>query len=430
MIEVDLRIYILAILRKWKWLVGFAVLTAVIAYISASLLPKTYTATAVVVTQQNKFVISFNNSIQNNRLTPPNKAILDLANSNEVLRQTFDASGLAAGGVMSFAAFKEQAAAKTGGDQSWITLSVSMEDPALAADLANLWAKFVVEEANRLYNPNDPAQLTVWQAQLDTAKSVLDSASQALVEFKAADQSGIISNRLQSLLNEQAELLTLQRVLSETANSVSVLQDQLRDLPEEASFTPGDTAVLFLQLQAYENMVVAGILPTSAGANAEAVVSRWYIASNGLSLNIQPDTTSKTVGEQRLMLDAISQTIAQRFALISERLVALESQILELQKQYQLAIIQKDQLAQAYDQASTVYSSLSSKYSEVQVASSVGDDIVQVVERAIPPARPENISNLVIALATMLVAVLLGVFLIVVPVWWRSVMAMKPEPAA
>lgn len=428
MIEIDLRIYILAILKKWKWLAGFAVLAAIIAFAFASLLPKTYTATSVVVTQPSKFAISFDDSIQNNRQTPPYKAILDLANSTEILRQTFDASELAANGTMTFAAFKEQVRAKTGGDQSWITLSVSMADPSLAADLANSWAKFVVAEANRLYNPNDPSQSVVWQAQLESAKASLDTTSQALVDFKATDQSGIINNRLQSLYNQQAEYFTLQRLLNAAAENVSMMQGQLEGIPDEEASPVGGIPVLFLQLQAYNNVVLSG--PLTNPDRTQVNTSQTVIASNSLSFTLQPDVLPEMVGEQRRLLDQVSQTVTQRLDYISAGLGEVESQILEGQRQYQLAVIEENQLIQAYDQASILYSSLKSKYDEVLVASNVGDDIVQVVEKAIPPTRPENTNSLVIALATMVIAVLLGVFFIVLPVWWNSVMKMKSEPLA
>ncbi|MFZ5920187.1 MAG: Wzz/FepE/Etk N-terminal domain-containing protein [Chloroflexota bacterium] len=428
MIEIDLRIYILAILKKWKWLAGFAVLAAIIAFAFASLLPKTYTATSVVVTQPSKFAISFDDSIQNNRQTPPYKAILDLANSTEILRQTFDASDLAANRTMTFAAFKEQVRAKTGSDQSWITLSVSMSDPALAADLANSWAKFVVAEANRLYNPNDPSQLAVWQAQLDSAKAALDSASQALVEFKATDQSGIVNNGLQSLYNQQAEFFTLQRLLSATADNVVVIQEQLQGLPDEELSPLGGITVLFLQVQSLDNVVVSG--PLSNPDRITMLSAQSVMASNSFSFNLQSDVLPETVGEQRRLLDQIGRTIDRRLELVSDGLEEIEVQVLELQKQYELAVIQESQLSRAYDQASILYSSLKSKYDEVLVASNIGDDIVQVVEKAISPTRPENTNSLIIALATMILAVLLGIFVIVLSVWWNSVMKMKSEPLA
>jgi uncharacterized protein involved in exopolysaccharide biosynthesis len=428
MIEIDLRIYVLAIIKRWKWLAGFAALAAVIAFVFATSLPKTYTAAAVVVTQQSKFAISFDDSIQNNRLTPPYKAILDLANSSEILRQTFDASALAADGTMTFAGFKEQVRAKTGSDQSWVTLSVSMSDPALAANLANSWAKFVVAEANRLYNPNDPSQLVIWQAQVDTAKAALDSTSQALVEFKATDQRGILNNKLQNLYNRQAEFFALQRLLNATAETVSVMQAQLTGLPDEDANPVGSMALLFLQVQALDNVVVSG--PLTNPDRSQISAGEVNFANDNLDFSLQPDLLPVTVGEQRRLLDQIAQTISRRLSLVSDGLAGIESQILESQKQYQMAVIEEDRLIQAYDQASFLFSSLNSKYSEVLVASSVGDDIVQVVEHAIPPTRPENTNSLIIALAAMIVAVLLGVFVVVIPVWWSSVMAIKSGTSA
>ena len=46
--EIDLRPYIEALISKWYWIVGAAVVAGVVAFIVTSMLPPSYEATALV----------------------------------------------------------------------------------------------------------------------------------------------------------------------------------------------------------------------------------------------------------------------------------------------------------------------------------------------------------------------------------------------
>ncbi|NCF68576.1 MAG: lipopolysaccharide biosynthesis protein, partial [Chloroflexi bacterium] len=50
--EIDLRPYVEALLRNWKWIIGAGILAALIALGFSFLMPSTYEATALVAVSE------------------------------------------------------------------------------------------------------------------------------------------------------------------------------------------------------------------------------------------------------------------------------------------------------------------------------------------------------------------------------------------
>jgi len=84
--EIDLRPYIEALIKKWYWIVGVGVITAVIAFIITSLLPPSYSATALVTIIDTREIIQLDEGIEDVVGNQPLAAFPELALSDEVLR--------------------------------------------------------------------------------------------------------------------------------------------------------------------------------------------------------------------------------------------------------------------------------------------------------------------------------------------------------
>jgi len=83
--EIDLRAYVLVLLKYWKWILGTTAAAAVVALVVSFLLPPTYEATALVVIKQPQYVMQFDPRFETLTQQPAYKAYPDLAKGDEVL---------------------------------------------------------------------------------------------------------------------------------------------------------------------------------------------------------------------------------------------------------------------------------------------------------------------------------------------------------
>jgi uncharacterized protein involved in exopolysaccharide biosynthesis len=57
--EIDLREYVLVLLKYWKWILGTTLAAAMVALVVSFFLPPTYEATALVVVKPPQYVMQF-----------------------------------------------------------------------------------------------------------------------------------------------------------------------------------------------------------------------------------------------------------------------------------------------------------------------------------------------------------------------------------
>ena len=81
--EIDLRPYIEALISKWYWIVGAAVVAGIVAFIVSSMLPPSYEATALVAVTQPTEIVEFDARIRSVDETQPLKAYPEIAMSDE-----------------------------------------------------------------------------------------------------------------------------------------------------------------------------------------------------------------------------------------------------------------------------------------------------------------------------------------------------------
>ena len=79
--EIDLRAYVLVLLKYWKWIIGTTGAAAVVALVVSFLLPPTYEATALVAIKAPQYVMQFDPrfEVPSQLPQPAYKAYPDLA---------------------------------------------------------------------------------------------------------------------------------------------------------------------------------------------------------------------------------------------------------------------------------------------------------------------------------------------------------------
>lgn len=394
--EIDLRPYIEAIIKHWYWIVGAALLAAIVAFIVTSFIPPTYKATALVAVVAPRDVVQLDARIRETTTTQPLRAFPQLALSDHVLQSVLEQMPVA--GMDTIEDMRSSLASEVGEDTSIIQLTATAQDPEEAAMLVNTWAAVFVTWANELYTGQSSQQVAFFEEQLAAVETELRNAEEALVTFQAINRTEIISNTLAAYADTQSEYLTAQRRNGQLTQQVQELRDQLAASDNVQPVTWADQlTALSLQLQAF---------------GAETAVP--------LQLQVSESAVLTTAGrsEQLALLDNLLATLSSQAGQIEAELAALEPGILELQQQQQQANTEYSRLLRHQVVTESAYMALAHKVEEQRITSQdVGSGVKLASEATVPVAPTEDSRFIIIALAFLVSAVLI-MAIIVGHKWW------------
>jgi succinoglycan biosynthesis transport protein ExoP len=377
--EIDLREYVLVLLKHWKLILGTTVAAAVTALVVSFFLPPTYEATALVVVKPPQYVMQFDPRFETLTQQPAYKAYPTLAEGDEVMEALFARLNPRPAEIKTLGDLRGMVEAKAGTDPSVVRLIVRSSNPQEAARIANLWAEIFVAHANRVYGASDE-ELKQLEGQLAQAQAELEAAEQALIEFQARNQASILDARLDSLKSDQAHYLADQRAITYILQDIQALREQLARQPDERPASlADDLTTLFLQIKAFN-------------AQASAPIQ--------LQVNSAESLSNKSIKETIALLDDIAQALRAKSAEIGQRLEELQPQILSLQKQLQEIYTESDRLTRQRDLAKETYTALARKVEETRIAVQGVQSTARLGSRAaVPekPARPRKLFNTAVA---------------------------------
>jgi len=410
--EIDLRVYINILIRYWWLIVGLTVVAGVVAFVASLLMPAQYQATAVVVVTRPLYQFQLAPGIQNlpegtaGTQVLSGKAALDLAVSDAMIQDLLDQVGSDLPAEERFLVpMREMLKAAQGGDASIIKLTVTNRNPQRVAKVANAWASLYVRQVNDLYGQS-AEQLKFFESQLAQAKSDLDTADQALVDFQKRNDAAILQAQLTAKQNALANYLSLNESLKLLLQNVRSLQDQLARQPANDPSTLGDDlSTLSLQVNALN-------------------------AQSGIPIQLQLPSTgtlsNKTVGQQAAYLADLAKTIEAKQTEVKKQADAAPTEIMALQGRIQESNTENARLTRQRDMAQNVYTTLSQKVGETRIVAQDTSGRVRLASAAAVPEKPlgGKLKNTAIAAA-------LGLFLGVVAAFAIEYFKQPPvEPAA
>jgi len=400
--EIDLRAYVLVLLKYWKWILGTAAAAAVVALVVSFLLPPTYEATALVAVTKPRYVMQFDPRIETlNNIQPAYKAYPELASGDEILQEVLARLNPRPERVETLRDLQAMVTAKSGTDPSVVRLTVRYRDPEVAAHIANLWAEIFVRRANEVYGTDAQSQLQFYQGQLERAKAELTAAEEALVEFQARNRESVLQNQLNSYRQMQADYLADQRQITYIVQDIQGLREQLSRQPADRPATLADQlTALFLQIKAFN-------------AQASAPIQ--------LQVDSAATLSEKSLPEQIAFLDDLVRVLEAKSAEIEGRLAELEPQILALQEELQEIRTEEDRLTRSRDVAQETYMTLARKVEEARIAAedaSTGE--VRLASQAAVPEKPTSPRKLLNTAVAGVLGLMLAVFGAFVTEWWQS----------
>ena len=223
--EIDLRKYADILIRQWKWVIGLAVVSGLVAFIVSSLIAPTYEATALVVVTQPRYQLQFDPRIET--VAQPQQAYRaypELALSDDLVLQVMGTlGGTLDADKRDLASFRERLSAEAGSDPTLVRLAATGTDPNQAQAIVNAWAALYVAYANELYQQQSNS-VTFFEAQVAEASQELEKAEQALIDFQARNPINVVNAQLSSKLTALTNYLAADRTMSLITQDARSLQ--------------------------------------------------------------------------------------------------------------------------------------------------------------------------------------------------------------
>jgi capsular polysaccharide biosynthesis protein len=455
--QIDLRPYILTILRN-KWLIIIIpIILAAGAIIYSRFQPEQYSAQATLLLTRSRPVLSLAQQFPtvNEPIDSRSRmdAMMTIAGSDSLIQQTIDAIGDSLpDNYASVEILKKRLTLQNKGDS--IIISATSEDPKVSADLANAWSRQIVETINTAYSGEQP--FFEIQQQLISSKLDYEAAQAELESFinqnprKSLEQKyyelEIIFNLLVTDKAVQMEqLIKRKQTMQELAFQAEALKKQLQGSARSNAGNQGDALAVILA-----RMKSLGIQRTSTTAEATSSTS----SSNtppmtsqtspnqpaDVVLNIQidgangtPDQTSdyvadidsllKLLEEETLRTETAIQTLTEVLAgeNVSSALdldntaVKLQNLATEIEK----TKAKEQELTSNRDLTWDAYQALVEKETEIKNAALTNNQVT-LASTAIAPNLPESRGTLQKAVIAVVFGIAIGIAWAILREWWKS----------
>ncbi|HEX8681062.1 MAG TPA: Wzz/FepE/Etk N-terminal domain-containing protein [Ardenticatenaceae bacterium] len=265
--EIDLRPFLFSLLRRWSWVVGAAILGAVVVAAVILAQPRTYSATALLLFEGQRSQLALDerivgqDSILSDRITR-RAGLISIAQSElmaHLLPEEVVGEVLPPNTPLS--KLKNFVSIGTEGDL--IGIAASAGTPRQAQLLANEWSRAFVTHVNNL-TPNDATSLAAAQQQVADARTRFDEAQSTFEEFIGTSHIIELDNRIASLTalmqgNVQAKQAQYATQLAEV-ETLNVLLRDAETLRAQAEASGGvsnlseNLAALALRLRSVGNI--------------------------------------------------------------------------------------------------------------------------------------------------------------------------------
>lgn len=397
--EIDLRPYILTLIKNWKWIIGTALVMAIVAFIvSTFVIPSTYSATAIVAVIASKDAIRIDSGIVDAGGNQPLSAFPDLALSDEVLNNLLDSLTLEE--PSSIAKFRVHLDAVSGKDTSLIVLTTTFEDPEMTARVANAWANSFVSWANRLYVGQSEERVLFFEEQLANAEQNLLLAETSLEEFQAINQTQIISNTLTVYQQQHTDFLLQQSRIDQLLENTQALREQMLNQSTTLDVSYADQ-LTFLQLQ-LQSFIDESTLPIF------------------LQIDTQETLTTENRNNHIEIIDGLIQTLEEKAAQIEIHLMEIKPQILTLQQVGQVALTELRRLNQDLGVAQQTYTALAYQVAEERIVSQDSSSGFQLASRAVVPDEAVGSGRLTATVIAGVLGAMVSLFVVFIVEWWRT----------
>ncbi len=477
-IKIDLGKYIETLIRQWAWIIGCALLLGIAAVAvsqGVKLASPTYRATALIASSKTVSVVNFGGAISSQSETDLAAAAASgaqyLYDRKARLQSyvTLVRNGSVAEQVLAqvrqklkpeeqnTAALLEMVRGNLVVNTDSIQISVTYSNPAVAAEIANDWAKAYVQLINDLYGDTSAGiSAASFQGEISKSKADYDAAQKALSDFETQNTSAEYQRQITQLtaivtdLRDSLSAVASQQVqygtnllkqdyteklnIQQFLNTVASMREAVKKGGEPAAIS-NSLALTLLKTQIYaafqgSNSLQVQNLPEAMGStistvNAAAMFADLDALSSTLNarateLDAEISTLSKAIqnGSNLSTLDNAVSLSAEK-APLEAKITASEQKIRDLTAQVNSLNARENELTKARDLAFQSYSALVTKSTEMSVAAQTTGSEVVFASVATPPEKTviRSTFNAGIGVAAGL---LIGIFSAYAYEFWQS----------
>jgi uncharacterized protein involved in exopolysaccharide biosynthesis len=456
--EIDIRLFLAEVLKKWKWILGLMLLAGLFALAISLLLPEQYQAEAMIFLPRSRTELSLASQFQtiNDPIDSSSRieGIIAIAESDEVAVDTLGSiSDQAESDQWGVEEIKDVVKVSNIGDA--ILIVARTDDPILSADIANNWANFSVDRINQAFRLNQVAITD--ENQILQAQSDYIFAQAELENFLTNNRVGVLTNQigeLNTLISELSNdasvrirhLESLKHSMEEMIIEAQALRRQVESESQSPAGALGDAlAVLFARaaglsvLDLPQEVSTQTLESTEESENVQSIIQSTTLSPpQSLTFDLQISTLESLQNgsadySQELtdLIESLESGIedleVEVNLLAEEQLAGEQSEILEtaytrltsLESGLENENARKLELESNRDLAWDTYQILLQKDIELRSEAQTGERVI-VASRAIPPETSESrgiIRNVAIA---GLFAFVLAVGWVVLRFWWRD----------
>lgn len=401
--EISLRECVETVLKNIKMIVAVTAVFIVLGLIVAFAMPKTYEATATLLTNPINSSTTVNTDSLSGLIDSTSQySHMDVTTyveqilNTDTLTKTIQELNITndKGEYVSVESFRNKIEIENPEDTNLIYVTVTDKDPEMASSIANTICKYFAQYISELTRAQGLASAESIKTQMDVEKANLDEEAKKLRDYLTNSKSidllnSEISSVMSLLTSYKSSLLSLETSIEvQTAE----LKKLLEALPENVNLKLNDLEV---------NL--------SSGSFEFKLQDNNEIQDAMLTMQITNLQTS------------LNSNIIQQKA-YQERVTELEKELVELQstlaeEQYAYNAIQRD-----YNLAQSTYTTYQDKYKEATIAaaSDIGRVSIQVASSATIPEENANISKALILLVAAVLGGMISVFAAFFKEYWKS----------
>ena len=288
---------------------------------------------------------------------------------------------------------------------SLLEVAVRLPDPALAAKVLNRMLELALELNRRVSQNESIYARDVIKAERDAARSRKDELQTRLLAFKRESQLDLVRRDVDVLLGQRGDLARLLVAIEAEKSRIAAAQKEL----------PNHERIHTLNRSIDKDPALLEAARAGSSAQGSAVLD---LTLSDQLVNPVYKSLEQQIADGSTMLAALEQ---ERDELVQKGGVggSTLAQLTEFyRKEIELAALQAD-----FDLATRVYTDLATRYEQarVQVTSRSAD--LQVIDPAMPPARPVWPRRGLMTLTAVAGALLFGVILVIVGEFLRRDLA-------
>lgn len=397
--EIDLRIYIRALLRNWYWILIPAILIGGIAFLYISSQPATYKTTALVSVSAPILDVVFDDRIvtDSNGTSSQNNDLPNLAKSDEILFDLFtQLEDTLPSSIATYTDLGAKLEASTETRSGIVTLSGTFEDPILSALVVNEWSQIFIVKANQFFEGSIENSQSFLESQLTEAERERNDINTQWTAFQAQNESARITAELESQKS-------LQEAYINRRNNLELLQYDIQGIKAQIDQDPNDENVLTdLTLYSLQN--------------------RAFDTSGNIQLEITSfnELSTSTLEERVAQLTNLEIATNSQLAELTGRIEAIEPSIFSLQEQLSILGIERAKLETSRNIILSTYDTLARKVAEGEIEQNDTSGKAQIASKAIVPVDAQPRGSVIASTISILATAMICILIILALTWWKE----------